>query len=194
MTGSDAPARSRDARRADKTFGALVVLVCAFWAAVGAYSVHASMPTNTLKLPLERQLNMREVLPQGWAFFTRDPREAPREAYVKNEQGRFVPATPGSNGDAVNLFGLSRRSRAQSIEMGMLIKEVAGSDWTRCRVDPGVCLADLPVIATVESRYPGGSLCGAVGLVEQRFVPWAWQEADEPIEMPSRVARLWVKC
>ena len=54
------------------------------WATAGLYVVHAQVPRNVLELPLERVLGpaIPFFAPEGWAFFTRDPREPRRRRRI----------------------------------------------------------------------------------------------------------------
>jgi len=47
---------------------------------------------------------------------------------------------------------------------------------------------------TIESAQPERALCGAVGIVLQKPVPWAWARDGRSVIMPSRVARFWIAC
>ena len=57
----------------DKTIGIYVLALLFFWTTVFAYAVHPVLPANPIDLPLEEKSPLVHFLPQGWAFFTRDP-------------------------------------------------------------------------------------------------------------------------
>jgi len=174
--------------------GAIVVALVAFGVLLAGYVVHAQIPTNAVQLPYEQSLStsFRLVLPQGWAFFTRSPRE-PDVVPYRHADGRWQPALRTPNAEPRNLFGLSRRARSQGVEIGLLAGELRGADWRPCADAPTDCLDLAPsVIVHNASLLP--TLCGEVGLVSQQPLPWAWSGAREQTIMPSTVARLEISC
>jgi antimicrobial peptide system SdpA family protein len=135
---------------------------------------------------------MIAVFPQGWAFFTRDPREPVDEAYRPGE--RLVPILY-PNSSARNLFGFSRRARAQNVEMAALLLEVPASAWKECRAPLRRCLEVAPGCAVAVANVSvTRQICGPVVVERQPPVPWAWGRSTGRIHMPSKVVRLEVAC
>jgi antimicrobial peptide system SdpA family protein len=189
-TGAATPAGAAPPER----LGAIVVALAVLGALVCGYVVHAQIPTNAVQLPYETSLSrqVRLVLPQGWAFFTRSPRQPDVVPYVRVD-GRWRLALRTPNAEPRNLFGLSRTARAQGVEMGVLVGGLRPTDWLECGESPIGCLdRPSPIAARNTSLTP--SLCGQVGLVSQQPLPWAWSGAREQTTMPSNVARLDVSC
>lgn len=170
------------------------VLLVVLSAVIGSYAVHSQMPTNALELPGEGQLRpaLRVLLPQGWAFFTRSPREERYYTYRKEVDGWSV-ASLGPHSEAGNLFGLDRRSRAQGVELGLLHGVIPGGAWHKCAEHPLRCLDGVTPIS-VSNRSPAPTLCGEIGIALQEPVPWAWSSARAELTMPSRVVRLEISC
>jgi antimicrobial peptide system SdpA family protein len=179
---------------APERLGAVAAALIALGALVGGYVVHAQLPANAVQLPYEMKLGqpIRLVLPQGWAFFTRSPREPDVVPYLRVD-GRWRAALATPNAEPRNLFGLSRTARAQGVELGMLIGELGRDQWLDCTVDPTVCLERATSVAARNtSLIP--TLCGQVGLVSQQPLPWAWSQARDETIMPGRVARMDISC
>jgi antimicrobial peptide system SdpA family protein len=168
------------------------------WSLLFLYSVHAALPYNPVTLPLERSVRIARFLPQGWAFFTRDPREERLTALRELRDGRLVPLTRAPHARAVNAFGLNRRSRSQSVEMGLLVAaahEQKKDPWVACDGREVGCVAVLERgahVLTVRNPAPRASLCGRIVLELQPPVPWAW--SSSPPRMPLRLLPLNVEC
>jgi antimicrobial peptide system SdpA family protein len=183
-------------RTSSKTrLGVVTIANGLLWATVATYSLHAGMPHNPIHLPYEKTVDATSWAPQGWAFFTRSPRDEEYTTFVRAGSS-WQPRAKGTNSSASNWFGLSRRARALANETGSILFSVAETQWTSCA--PGLtveaCLESAPVAATIANPLPEPSLCGAVGLTAQKPVPWAWANASPPVQMPFRIVRLEVTC
>jgi antimicrobial peptide system SdpA family protein len=173
----------------------LVQLAVALTAIVlGVYAVHDSMPYNSVHLPFEEHVQMHVFLPEGWKFFTRDPQEDDPMPYLQDADGRWQPAGSVSYAASGSALGMSRTVRARGVELGMIVSALPKGALQTCDGTPDSCLAHASVAATMTNESPTPSLCGAVGIVTQRPVPWAWSRSGRPVEMPSRVALVQVRC
>jgi antimicrobial peptide system SdpA family protein len=150
------------------------------------YLVRAVIPVAAMPAPPGRSV-ARVLLPEGWAFFTRDPRRPSPVVYTPDRDGRWRPAPGRSRGPA----GLDRRDRARSGEVAMLMNRLDGAAWTECDHEPAACLATARKTETANTATVR-TLCGDVGIILQEVLPWAWN--DLPTVLPSRVARLTVTC
>jgi hypothetical protein len=56
-------------------------LLAFLWGVAALYALHTVIPFNAVVLPFERDLPVRSLTPEGWAFFTRNPREKQISAY-----------------------------------------------------------------------------------------------------------------
>lgn len=74
-----------------------------------------------------------EVVPQGWGFFTRDPREPITQAWVQSTSGGWQPSTRGPNASLRNAFGLDRSSRLDEYNVSQVLgKKDTDRLWTDC--------------------------------------------------------------
>jgi len=176
--------------RRDGLFLAWSYSVFLAYAGLFVYALHPLMGYTAMTLPAERSLAVASVLPQGWKFFTRDPREDHTRMY-RLENGSWVEATLGPNFSPGLAFGLSRRARAQGVESARILQQF--NDTSRvCEGDVLACLRDTAPGEEVRNASPAPTLCGDVAIVFQGQVPWAWRHAETP--MPSRIARMRVRC
>ena len=154
------------------------------------WSLHAAMPENVLRLPASG-VQWRIFWPQGWAFFTRDARSHNVHVYHQVD-GAWVVDDIGRNADARWLFGWRRGPRARLLEAGFLGSFVQ-ADIEPCDEEPGICLARAEPIS-LKNPTEDPLLCGPVGLVHQKPLPWAWLDGADETVMPSRVVALDVSC
>jgi antimicrobial peptide system SdpA family protein len=93
-----------------------------------------------------------------------------------------------------HIFGLDRTARTQGLEFGLVTQHLTEEAWTSCTGDPTGCLDRIDFVGTIQNPALRPTLCGTVGVVLQRPVPWAWSRSDSPIHMPSSVVKLNVQC
>ncbi|MSR07332.1 MAG: SdpA family antimicrobial peptide system protein [Gemmatimonadetes bacterium] len=176
------------------TVGAGVLGILLLWVVVAAYSLQAVLPHNPIRLPLEREIEARRWLPEGWAFFTRSPREADVSFYALRD-GDWVSLVRSPHGRPSNMFGFNRASRAQYVDAALIMTTIPADAWTGCRGTPAACLdraKRAPKDFVSKAGHP--TLCGEIGLVRQQPVPWAWAAGGKPVAMPFSVVRIAVQC
>jgi antimicrobial peptide system SdpA family protein len=176
-----------------RTVGLLVALMVGAAGTVAAYAAHVPMPYNPVHLPLEKSFTIASFLPEGWKFFTRDPREESVFVMVRTPEG-WMPMEGAANGSLLNALGASRQGRARSVELGQLTSRVAKSEWKDCDRSPVECLDGIASPARIDTASRKPQLCGLHGVVAQKPVPWAWRNSKQPVVMPSRVLLLEVQC
>jgi antimicrobial peptide system SdpA family protein len=166
------------------------------WSTVAAYALHAALPYNPLQLPFADRFDIRMVLPEGWAFFTRDPRDDRMMPYVRGADAVWSTASHTPNFQPRNLFGIDRAGRAQGVEMGLLMDAARDAERQACEESPVACLERAPVARKLSNTSPRPTLCGEVGFVFQRAIPWAWSRSsrEKTLHMPSKVLRLDIEC
>ena len=166
----------------------------AAWILVSLYVVQTAMPQTVVSLPPKSAEKLAFALPQGWSFFTRNPREASAVVYRPGRGAQWVPTSRTPNFQPRNLFGASRVQRAEGIDLGVLAVAVPDKAWVSCRSAASACLARVVGPIQVDIRRAGFLLCGDVGLVSREPVPWAWARDRRRVAMPAKVARLAVSC
>lgn len=137
--------------------------------------------------------NAIRLVPQGWAFFTRDPRE--RVEYVYEQQqgewvvdGRFYAGTR-SWGD------LLKRNRLIHVELAQVLSEVPDSSWKQCGKALSKCVKERTYErVTVDNETALQDFCGEYMVERRERIPWAWFESNERFHMPSKAVKIRVKC
>jgi len=174
-----------------KALATTFLLTIFFSLSLFVYSIHAALPTNPIKLPFEEQIDMIKWMPQGWGFFSKNPRDEQFFGYDM-ETGKSVFTFPNNRPE--NIFGLRREGRTQGIEYGRIYSNIKPSEWKSCEGDSMDCLNQLNQTINVKNDIPDPTICGEVGFVNRGIVPWAWSRDSENIEMPSKVVKVNVSC
>ncbi|WP_226360941.1 SdpA family antimicrobial peptide system protein [Pseudonocardia sp. ICBG1142] len=138
---------------------------------------------------------VRSLLPQGWGFFTKNPREPALSIYAQRS-GSWRVISEGSNASPKRAYGLDRTARTEQYEIEDLLKQSEKMPWTGCSVgdDLGSCLTNSdkkhhqPV--SLASEHP--RFCGNIALVTTDPVPWAW--ANHLFTQPSHYKLLTSSC
>ena len=145
----------------------------------------ASLPVSSHATGLMRGLAevIRQVAPQGWGFFTKDPRSPHVLAYVRDADGEWVQSTRGPNLHPKNAFGFNRASRldeydhaqlASSADFDPLWTDCDGGDLDRC--------AELSLLQNDAQQWEVVGydlrLCGDVLLVEEEPTPLAFASLE----------------
>jgi antimicrobial peptide system SdpA family protein len=142
----------------------------------------------------QRQL-ARAFVPEGWAFFTRDPREAMTRAYVASPQGGWSAAnTADIRGPGWNLNGADRTPRLAEIALRQMTAVIKPDAWRDCDRSLTQCLKDRPLSPVAATLHLPVPMCGIVALQKSRPIPWEWRHAYYQTHMPSKIALLNITC
>lgn len=145
-------------------------------------------PTNVVSgaMPEWTRSLGRGLLPQGWAFFTRDPQGPFYYGFLITQEG-LLTETPVER----SMGGLDRSPRMNAELLSSAAKSV--NEWTPCQVDtPFDCASAESIDSTVEVEYPDHLLCGNYVLVRHTPTPWSWIDlVDKP---KLEVAGVTAKC
>lgn len=171
---------------------AVRLLIILGWSALTVLELRAFMPDNPLRVTNRVADNLTLLAPQGWIFFTRNPREAVDRVYRGTNPCCEMLTLP--NNHASYLFGVKRDGRAFAVEMGPLLKRIPGKAWRECRGDLPSCVAGLPVPSrTVANTSATRFACGKIIVQRQHPIPWAWS-SNRNLHPPYSVAILNVSC
>ncbi|MFC5824415.1 SdpA family antimicrobial peptide system protein [Nonomuraea insulae] len=176
--------------REDVRLGRAFLLMAAVTTIFVTYVLHAALPQTVLRLPFENREVARQIVPEGWAFFTSSPRTVYPQAYE-----RYSGTWRARGGSLVipsGLFGLNRAQRAEGTEMALLVYGLPKDAWSPCASQPAKCLDETPVSVTIRNTSNLRHVCGDIGIVNQEVLPWAWRRSDTI--MPSTVVRAEVRC
>jgi len=136
----------------------------------------------------DTKIKISTVLPQGWGFFSKDPRENVIQIEsIDDAQNVNYPNMTLKNG-----FGLIRKGRSQAVEIGKITEEIPKDAWKNCancsRND--MLKSDYYNIKDDSSRP---LLKGNYLLTENKVVPWSYAKYYKDKLTPIKYLKVKVK-
>lgn len=155
------------------------------------------LPPNPFSLGTPLQLRLyplaASVLPQGWGFFTKSPRD--ESFQILRLEGRsWTDGFRGPESEPRNAFGFSRFPRAQGSDVAALVSELGPTSASGCSAALADCLLHERPIQVDETNRSDFTLCGDLVLRFVTPIPWAWASQFSKISRRARTFRLFVKC
>lgn len=176
----------------------LVALVAVPLVLFALYDVHSQLPDNAVTLPGETTVaeTLRKLAPQGWAFFTKSPQSGVLVPYQRTTTGHWESLHAGPNSAAYNAFGFDRASRAQGVEVALLLDAIPEKQWKDCGSSVAECLEQHSAMqpVSVKNISPDPTVCGDVFLVEQLPVKWAYTDMVPYSYRARQIVRLDASC
>lgn len=120
---------------------------------------------------------VRVVFPQGWAFFTKSPREPELTAYQLDADSRVIQElNSGPNATPKWYFGINRTARSQEYELRYIAEVLGNVAWTQCEDGARLsCLQDIDDPGhKIHNPFALQTICGRVALVRHTVIPWAY--------------------
>jgi len=154
-----------------------------------------TIKVNPIKLKMDLDNKVFTFVPQGWAFFTRDPREAQITIYKKNDKDQFVEINQ-RHSSVRNMFGLNRRASKIMSELQFIKKQINDTLFinTKWNYQENIQGKIPNSIIPVKNKIKHPILCGEYVVAFQKAVPWAWSQNIEQIKMPCKVIRIKIQC
>jgi antimicrobial peptide system SdpA family protein len=122
------------------------------------------------------------LLPQGWAFFTRSPRELVFEGYAK-VNGKWIKIT-NNNFSIENDFGFSREGRSISWSLMQLAMAIPEKNWNFDREFDVENFKNLTCDTLTFNNFKSSE----IGVVAYNILPWAW------VDNPSKTKIIYKTC
>lgn len=170
---------------------------------IGMRASLASIGNDTVVTPSSyssEKLFWTNVLPEGWAFFSKSQRDPLVTPFIKDESGVLVSVSKFPSTQAEYLWGVSRNARAQGVEIGYLASQVPASEWHKCESRQAAeCIEELDSRpgfnpTRVNNPSPLNPTCGDVYLIENEPVAWSYRNLTEQKTVPVRSAHITVHC
>ena len=176
------------------SLGVLALVQCGLLAAFAITVAVAAMPFNTLNLSDDLRSTVMSLIPEGWGFFTKNPRDPEIQVAVLHN-GRLEKLNIVSSFEAKYAFGFNRLSRAQGLELDNLLGQLQTSGlWHDCQQNVSDCAQTLQVQKRLVNSAQFPTLCGDLVLYQSRPIPWAYRNIKPTLNMPSRQTRVEVVC
>lgn len=146
---------------------------------------------NPVRLSYTSVQELYSVFPQGWAFFTRNPKEEVLQLY-QLDQGKLLLVNNSTSLSFKDFFGFKRRTRKVSAELAEIIKKVPVKSWKEYRGrEVSEVLKSLMLSDTVPNVFEEKLLTGEYIVYRSKRVPWAWSKSS--VKLPYRAVKIYVK-
>ena len=132
--------------------------------------------------------NISLIFPQGWGFFTKNPRDLVLEIYIiKNKKLYYIDV---SNLSLKNKFGFSRSSRVIGYELSTIASKIQKNEWKEStNKDINNHINDKAIIlqnnATFNYLKKGEYLIKAF-----KPIPYAWSKSKQEKFNPISVVKI----
>ncbi|ANN35627.1 TPA: SdpA family antimicrobial peptide system protein [Bacillus cereus] len=182
---------SSTSRNNAKSIGITAIVISFLFFLTLFLSILSGLPETPVSISGNTKSIFKQVLPQGWGFYSKDPRDD-LLSVINMDSQESAAAWP--NNKLENVFGLDRSGRAQGTETGLIMASASEDNWKTCKKDPIECLKELPAEKQVNNILENPTICGDIGIINQKPVPWSWSKNKSKIKMPSKVLRVNVQC
>lgn len=163
--------------------GLIFIFVFTVWMLLLFYSIIVALPNNPLSLDLANKKIIRQVIPQGWGFYSKSPREETLNVYsISNESDVVV----WLNNRIKNVFGIYRYGRSQGIELGLIVYNLPKStEWKECDGKGKSCIKDSDPTVSVGNTTPSPTICGDILIAREAPIPWAYSKYTDKSKSES---------
>jgi antimicrobial peptide system SdpA family protein len=172
---------------------AIKLTVSAFWACLMFAVVLASAPPSPALVSAYQRKVARVLLPEGWAFFTKDAQEADLFVYRELPDGSLSPVD-FREVRANPLAALSRANRIRYGELKAAVDQIAAEDWTHCSSQLERCVQSSGAEPLQLPAATYLDLCGAYTLERRKPTPWMWFRSEPELKLPSDHVRVIWPC
>ena len=135
-----------------------------------------------------------QILPQGWAFFTKDAREAQIQLF--EQRGEKWVRVDHHHAHYSHFFGVRRATTQKLIELAKLYQDIPPSAFVDCesniQLERVHCEPDTTI--TLKNPFDQAFMCGEYLMVCQEIIPWAWSQSMQEIDMPSKAIKIKLLC
>ncbi|MDK7375602.1 MULTISPECIES: SdpA family antimicrobial peptide system protein [Weeksella] len=157
------------------------------------YMIVISVPNNALSLnnSVFNNSKMNALLPEGWAFFTRSPREEQVYIYTYKDLNKVSL----KNTDISQFLGIKRKNRFIQDKLGKIVSGIESKYWFKYNTSKDIeHILDSLNYITVSVEKP--SLCGEYIIEVRRTMPWAYykSELSKNIAQDRKLVRVGFEC
>lgn len=124
---------------------------------------------------------IRFLLPQGWSFFTKNPRDVEVVIYKESKSGIYVNQL-FNNFSRTNNFGLSRLPTRISLEAGFLVTKIEDSLWYKSPF--GQSYFEFGKYNRKKNIFNKPMLKGRIIVGNRERLPWSWAKHLGVVDFP----------
>ncbi len=144
------------------------------------------MVSNTFYTPLfhNPNLSISEIIPQGWGFFTKNPRDVVVQVYDYSTGESLIH--PHSS--PFYLFGLSRLPSRLIMEIGAVAPNIEDSLWVKDYQNTNEYKEGSFVSKKPLFKYP--MLNDSIVITNQERTAWAWHKYKAKLSYPKNYVKI----
>lgn len=155
-----------------------------FWGIVIFFVTISSIPYNPFSVRYHTRIY--KLIPEGFGFFTKNPREQSRFIYKLNQFGKYdLISCRGS--ELTNVFGLFRNGRKRNVEMASILAQIQDSAWISGNLQKFDIQCDGKLI-NICNPIIAPEFIGDFIIVMQDRTPWPWANNTQFV-MPYKKIR-----
>ena len=168
------------------------MLITMCWIGLIFYTIISVLPANPMSTTIDQKKFLGEIYPQGWGFYSKDPRSEMLNVYNAET---YNQAVVWPNNTIKNVFGLYRYGRGQGIELGLLVSKIPKSvKWKECTNGSISCSSKWDTDVSIKNSTPNPSLCGELVITHEKLTNWAWSRYKDNRKSISNGIKVNVAC
>jgi antimicrobial peptide system SdpA family protein len=168
--------------------------IAALWIAAVFLVAASALNDHVFVVPANLRALQVAFLPEGWAFFTKSPREKQLSLYSLHEGEAPMPVNLSEN--RAHLFSsFNRVDRARLTEVSSVLQRLPPSMWQNCEGGLDECLSSLSgEKILIKNNRLNAEICGDYVLALSEPVPWAWARLTKKGQMPASAVKITIEC
>lgn len=173
------------------------IITILFYGFIIGVVVLSAFPHNPISIPYIKKKQstiLRTFLPEGFGFFTRNPRETQIRIYNIDEY-----STPHKiqmqNAMFSNYLGLNKKSRAFNVEIASIIQQLLDQNWiTHIGVLNETNRTDHLNFIPMTNQNNLPLLCGKFVIQVADPIPYAWAKNIDDSKIRSQIIGIKISC
>ena len=141
----------------------------------------------------DKYYQIKRLLPEGWAFFTRNPREDDYVPYLFHS-GKLIKVPYYPIFTSCNHWGLGRKYKAINTEVSFVLNDVKSHKWVeQDTFSLGDIYRSFDSTIIVKAKVPNPLLIDTFCIISTKPIPWAWFSTTFPEDYPCKYIYVTVK-
>lgn len=150
------------------------IFIILFWLSIFFLVAESTVGYTVLNIPTKTKNVVFQKLPQGWGFFTKNPRE--EHLLIYKTELLYPELFSKKNFTLSNFFGISRKNRFLQYKLISKLGNTKKSGWINCNY-PSILNCDFETTKIIEVKKDENYLIGEYYLFRGKPIPWAWSKS-----------------
>ncbi|RKR05125.1 antimicrobial peptide system SdpA family protein [Flavobacterium sp. 90] len=162
-------------------------IITSFWAVLVFFILFSNNPSYPI-LSHNTKKAFSYLFPQGWGFFTKDPKEVTIDVYQMEKKNMKLVTI--NNFSSQNLFGLSREARYIGYELGKLEQYIPKKAYVNKLGFVGKTYPGISTVVKIPFIPKFYSLDKEYVIFQYKIVPFSWINKNQEQYKPYLVAKI----